>query len=310
MATILLTGGTGMIGTALSKELIAKGYDIIILTRYPERCRSANPKLRYAKWDIKNQWVDPTSISNSDYIIHLAGAGIADKRWTKKRKTELVASRAEGSRLLIKALNENSNKVKAVISISAIGWYGPDHGNSDKGFTETDPANNDFLGQTCQQWEASIEPVASLLNKRLVKLRTGIVLSNKGGYLAEIKKPLRFGLATIFSSGKQIVSWIHIEDLIRIFLFALKDQHIDGVYNAVAPAPVSNKALILELAKTMRGKYFIPVHIPSFALKLALGEMSIELLKSTRVSSAKIHNAGFTFLYPSIEAATRQLAGA
>lgn len=297
-----------MIGNALSKELLAKGYDVIILTRYAERYRSANPKLRYAKWDIKNQWVDPTAISHTDYIIHLAGAGIADKRWTKKRKVELVASRTEGSRLLIKNLNENSNKVKAVISISAIGWYGPDHGKNDKGFIETDPANNDFLGQTCQQWEAGIDPVASSLNKRLVKLRTGIVLTNGGGYFREIKKPLRFGLATIFSSGKQIVSWIHIEDLIRIFLFALENQHIDGVYNAVAPGPVSNKELIIESAKSVRGEYFIPVHIPSFALKMVLGEMSIELLKSVKVSSEKIHNAGFTFLYPSVEAAIRQLA--
>lgn len=308
--TVLITGGTGMIGTALSKELIAKGYDVIILTRYPERYRSANPKLRYAIWDIKNQWIDPTAISHSNYIIHLAGAGIADKRWTKKRKKELVESRIQSSRLLIRSLKEIDNNVKAVISISAIGWYGPDHENNDKGFMETDPVNNDFLGQTCQKWEESIEPVAFVLNLRLIKLRTGIVFSNEGGYFPEIKKPLRFGLATIFSSGKQVVSWIHIDDLVRIFLFSLENQKIEGVFNAVAPHPVSNKELILEVAKKIRGKYFIPVHIPSFILKLVLGEMSIELLKSTKASSEKIHNSGFVFLYPTIEAAIRQLAGA
>ena len=171
---------------------------------------------------------------------------------------------------------------------------------------ETDKPADDFLGQTCLLWEQSIEP-AEELGIRVCKLRTGIVLSNDGGALAEFKNPIKFGVAGILSSGKQIVSWIHIEDLCRMYIFAMENNNISGSYNAIAPRPVTNKLLTLQLAKAMKGTFFIPMHVPVFVLKLMLGESSIEVLKSTTVSCEKIKNAGFTFLYPSMEAALNNL---
>jgi hypothetical protein len=230
---------------------------------------------------------------------------VAEKRWTKKRKEELLNSRTQSSDLLAKTLKENRGKVKAVISVSGIGWYGPDK-EAQKSFVEIDPAHDDFLGTTCLQWEASIDPVAEL-GIRLVKFRTGIVLSNEGGALKEFKKPLKFGLAAVLGSGKQIISWVHIDDVCRMFLHALEHEKMNGVYNAVAPNPVSNKELTQKLAKKMKGRFFITAPVPSFVLKLVLGEMSIEVLKSTRVSAAKIQRAGFQFLYPTIDAALTAL---
>lgn len=308
MATVLITGGTGLIGTALCKLLSEKGHSIIILSRNKGEAKNQSPNITYAQWDIKAQTIEPHAIQSADHIIHLAGANVADKRWTKKRKQEIADSRTQSGALLVKALKENRNKVRSVISASGIGWYGEDTAAVIKrgGFSESDPAAEDFLGQTCVQWEQSIEPVTAL-GKRLVKLRTGIVLSNEGGALKEFRKPLRGGVAAILGSGRQIVSWIHIDDITRLYCHAIENEKLQGVYNAVAYQPVSNKTLMLELAKQMRGKFYLPMHVPSFALKIALGEMSVEVLKSATVSNEKIRHAGFKFLYPSLEAALNQL---
>ncbi|MEP6725196.1 MAG: TIGR01777 family oxidoreductase [Bacteroidota bacterium] len=308
MPTVLITGGTGMIGKALTNLLLQKGYDVIVVTRgKPDQKSAANAGLSYAYWNVLKQTIDIAAVQKADFIIHLAGAGVADKRWRKKRKNEIVESRTQSSALLVKALKDNSNQVKAVISASAIGWYGADPViPNPRPFTETDPAENDFLGETCRQWEESIEPVTQL-GKRLVKLRTGIVLSKEGGALNEFIKPLRLGIAAILGSGKQIISWIHIDDLCRMYLQAIEDESMEGVYNAVAPRPVSNKELTIDLAKAVKGKFYIALYVPSFVLKIVLGEMSIEVLKSTTVSANKIRGDKFNFIYPSIEAAVNQL---
>ena len=307
MATVLITGGTGMIGRRLTEILIAEGHSVIILTRQLPVSANAIKGVSYAKWDIPHQTIDRDAIGTTDHIIHLAGAGVADKRWSKKRKQEIIDSRTQSSALLVKALTEIPNQVQSVISSSAIGWYGADTILSrQNGFEETASADTEFLGETCRLWEESIAPVTAL-GKRLVKLRTGIVLSNEGGAFVEFKKPLRTGIATILGDGKQVISWIHVEDLCRMFVSAINNHEMAGAYNAVAPKPVTNKQLILEIAKQMRGRFYLPVYVPAFVLKIVLGEMSIEILKSATVSSHKVENAGFRFLYADMQAAIYQL---
>ncbi len=308
MPTVILTGGTGMIGKQLTSLLVSKGYEVIILTRQRSGYISDKEQVSYAQWDIEKKTIDRDAIEKADYIIHLAGAGVADKRWSKKRKEEIVSSRIESSALLVKSLQEIPNKVKAVVSTSAIGWYGPDTPASlQNGFKEDANADNAFLGHTCSLWEQSVEPIASLAI-RLVKLRVGIVLSNSGGALVEFKKPLKAGVASILGHGKQMVSWIHVEDLCNMFVYAMENDQLNGAYNAVAPHPVTNKQLTITLAKQLRHQFYIPVYIPAFVLKIMLGEMSIEVLKSANVSAHKIQLAGIDFNYPTIEEALKDLA--
>ncbi|HEY6062218.1 MAG TPA: NAD-dependent epimerase/dehydratase family protein, partial [Chitinophagaceae bacterium] len=217
MPTIVITGGTGLIGKALAKALLEKGYRIIILSRSSSD-KTIRGNLSYATWNVEQQTIDKETIAAADYIIHLAGAGVADKRWTKKRKQEIISSRVNSSKLIVDSLRTIPNNVKAVVSSSGIGWYlipNPSprsgEGSSSRKLEESDPPANDFIGSACKQWEESIEPVTQL-GKRLVKLRMGIVLSKEGGALKEFMKPLRFGIATILGSGKQIISWIHMDD--------------------------------------------------------------------------------------------------
>lgn len=306
MTTVLITGGTGMIGKALTAALVEKNYKVIILSRGAANQPTTN-NVSYATWNADNQTIDLDAFQRADYIIHLAGAGVADKRWTKKRKKEIVDSRVKTAALLVKACRETSNKLKGVVSASGIAWYPEDPIiPNPRPFREDDPVDDSFLGNVCKEWENSVEPFVQL-GKRVVKFRTGIVLSNEGGALAEFKKPVKFGIAAILSNGKQICSWIHIDDLVRLYISAIEDDNMRGVYNAVSPKPVSNKDLTIQLAREKKGSFFIPVHVPEFVLSAMVGELRVEVLKSTTVSCDKVHYAGFTFLYPTIEAALKQL---
>lgn len=307
METILLTGGTGTIGKNLTAHLLKKGYKVIILTRKLSASNSINAGVSYASWNINENKIDTDALQKADHIIHLAGAGVVEKRWTSAYKKEIQDSRTRSSALLIDAMVKTPNKIKTLVSASAIGWYGPDNAFTlQNGFTEDTLPYSDFLGDTCRLWEESVEPAASL-GKRVVKLRTGIVLSQHGGALEEFKKPLKFGTAAILGSGKQIVSWIHVDDMCRMYIESIQNPLLSGSYNAVATGPVSNKTLTLQLAKIMRKNAFIPIHVPAFVLKIMMGESSMEVLKSCTVNCKKIKDAGFTFLYPSIEAALNDL---
>ena len=197
MTTVIITGGTGTIGKRLSYFLTKKDYKVIIFTRNIPKKSPASNNISYAKWDVETGLIDEEAIQQADYIINLAGASVAEKSWTEERKDQIIESRTHAAELLVKTLAKVPNKVKAVISSSASGYYGPDNLLSlNDGFTEDDPAATDFLGDVCKQWEESIEPVTEL-GKRLVILRTGIVLSKKGGAYLEFIKPMKFKFATI-----------------------------------------------------------------------------------------------------------------
>jgi len=304
MQTVLITGGTGMVGTSLTQLLLSKGYQVIVLTRQPRVSKLSN--LSYAVWDIAKGTIDPLAIGKADTIVHLAGAGVADKRWSKKRKQEIVDSRVMSGALLVKYLTAHTHQVKTVVTASAIGWYGPDTAESlMNGFTETDPVDGAFLGDTCKRWEDSVKPLETL-GIKLVTLRIGIVLNKQGGALAEFIKPAQFGVATIFGTGNQMVSWIHFKDLCKMILFGIESASLKGVYNAVSPDPTSNKDLIIAITKKLRG-FYLPIPVPAFVLNIMLGEMSIEILKSAKVSSNKIQEAEFKFDYPTLDSALHDL---
>ena len=302
MATILITGGTGLIGRALTDVLVKDGHQVIILTRKP---KPSKDNIQYLEWNTDMQLLDRKAIENTDYIIHLAGANVAEKRWTMKQKQVIIDSRVMTGHLIVKGLKEIPNKVKAVISASGMGWYGPDNGGNEKGFLETDPAAEDFLGYVVSQWEKAISPVADL-GKRLVIFRKGIVLSEEGGAFAEFKKPLKFRTATTLGSGNQNVSWLHIDDAVRLYKAAIENEMMSGVYNAAAPQTVTNAELIKAISKAS-GKKNLSFHVPSFVLKTVLGEMSTEVLKSTKLNIDKLLSTGFQFKYPDIDSAVRDL---
>ena len=304
MRTILITGGTGLVGKALVKQLVQKNYKVIILTRSIKDYK-VEENVSYALWNVKENSIDVDAVKKADAIIHLAGAGVVDKKWTPSYKKEIKESRTKSSELLLKTLKNNVHKVQVIVSASAIGWYGADKIPGHY-FTENEKADDAFLGEVCKEWEASIEP-ATDLGIRVTKIRTGIVLSKDGGAYPEFKSSLKFGVASILGTGLQMVSWIHIDDLCRQYIFALENEHVQGSYNAVAPTPVSNKILTLAIANEVKGKFYIPVHVPQFFLKIIMGTRSIEILKSATVSADKIKKEGFIFLYPGVEAALKNI---
>ncbi len=303
MATVIITGGTGLIGTALSRLLASRGFEVIILTRTPDKQKTPAPGIRYAKWDVGKKTYDPEPFRKARYVVHLAGASVADKRWTEKRKKEILESRTQSSELLVRALTEVPNQIQTVASASAIGYYKESYSEQR---LETDPPDPGFLGECCRLWEESIAPVAAL-GKRLVIFRTGIVLSNKGGAFPELKMPVRFGVAAILANGKQIISWIHIDDMCRLYADALTDEKWNGIYNGVAPAPVTNKSFMIDLATRWKGSFYLPLPVPAFLLKLMLGEKSTEILKSSFVSAAKLKSQNFQFIFPTIDLALKDL---
>lgn len=305
MKKIIIAGGSGLVGGRLVNLLTGKGYFVTVLTRSKRKSDSAG--VQFSEWSPAENIINPEVIAEADAIINLSGENVAEKRWSKKRKEQILTSRVQSNQLLINTLKQTNHNCKCFISASAIGWYGPDNTESrQKGFTETAPAYQDFLGNTCKLWEASALEAESL-GVRTVILRTGIVLTKEGGALKEFLKPLKSGVAAIIGSGNQTVSWIHIDDVCRMYSYALEHETIKGVYNAVAPHPVTNEQLTLLSATQKRKKMFIPIHVPAFVIRIVLGEMSIEVLKSTTVSASKIKNAGFQFLFPGIQSALSDL---
>ena len=291
MSKVLITGGTGLVGSRLTELLLEKNHEVVILSRNPKEQNEF-------KWDIKNDFIDDKSFENIDYIIHLAGAGIADERWSDKRKKVIIDSRVETANLLFKKVKELNLNLKGFVSASGSGYYGAV--TSDKIFKETDKPGNDFLGEVCQKWEDAAHQFKAL-KVPVTILRTGIVLSKTGGALEKMKTPIISPLG----SGKQYLPWIHIDDLAEMYIYTI-ENNIEGVFNAVAPEHHTSKTFSKALAKNIN-RPFIGINVPSFALKLMFGDMSQILLKGSRLSSKKIEKNGYPFRFKTLNKALSNL---
>lgn len=299
-ATVLITGGTGMIGTRLTHLLQEKGYTVIHLSRSV----SGNEPVKTYQWNIKEQTIDPEALIQTDYVIHLAGAGIADKRWTDQRKEAIIRSRTESARLIQRSIaNLGSHSIKAFISASGMSYYGIDTG--DAWVNEDSPMGDGFAAEVVRQWENAADEM-SRLNLRVVKFRIGVVLSEKGGALPRLTQPIKLGAGAPLGRGGQYMSWIHLDDVCRLFIFAIEHENMQGVYNAVGPHPVTNQELTKAAADVLNRPLFLP-NVPSFVLKLLFGEMAQVVLGGSRVSNHKIREAGFEFEHPALHPALADL---
>ncbi len=278
--TVLLTGATGTIGTRLTLFLQEAGFSVCILSRSVQTI----PNVTTYLWDISQGQIDPQAIATADHIIHLAGAGIADQRWSKARKKEILDSRIQSTELLLSTLQTTPNRVQTFVCSSAIGFYGGDRG--DTLLTETSPTGTDFLATVTIAWEQAAEHIARL-GIRTVRLRTGVVLTMTGGALPKLLQPIRFNVGAPIGSGQQYMSWIHLDDLCRLYLRAVQDARWTGPYNAVAPHPATNEQVTRQIAQLVNKKIILP-NIPEFVIRLLFGELAVTILGSSRVSNHRI----------------------
>ena len=295
--TILITGGSGLVGTRLSELLSEKGYKVTHLSRNPK-----NKKFKTYYWDLAKEEIDAEAITSADAIVHLAGAGVADKRWNEARKKEIYDSRINSTQLLLAKVKELNPKLSYFLSASAIGYYGWDTG--DRLVDESTAKGDGFLADVVADWEKE----ASKFKEESVSIgsvRVGVVLSEKGGALVEIAKPIRLGFGAPLSSGNQYMSWVHLDDLCHVFIHMLENK-VEQVVNGVAPQPVTNKVLTKAIAKQLGKPLFLP-NVPTFALRLMVGEMADMLVGGNNVSSKKIEELGFTFQYPKLDQALQHL---
>lgn len=301
--TILVTGGTGFVGKGLVDLLLQKGYHVNLLVRR-EETGFENPNLKTFKWNVYEGKIDRHCIEKADAIIHLAGEEIAGKRWTDERKKQIIESRTKSIRLIYSLLRKNKNQVRHIISASAVGYYG-DRGN--ELLSEDSLPAKDFLAETCIEWEEAVDE-SRKFGLRIVKLRSGIVLGEHGGVLPQMNRFLPFGLSLIPGSGNQWVSWIHYDDAINTYLYALENQAMEGVYNMASPEPVTLHQLTHSISKAKKISPLF-VHVPVSILKIAIGEMSLMVLESTKVSSGKLKKSGYKFKYPEIGKAMKDIYG-
>ncbi|WP_448528946.1 TIGR01777 family oxidoreductase [Raineya sp.] len=299
MKHILITGGTGLVGKKLTELLLSKGYAVAYLSRK----KKPFPSVKVYEWNIYQKTIEKEAITEAEAIIHLAGAGVADKTWTESYKKEILESRVLSTQLLYETLEQTQHSVKSFISASAVGIYGFDTG--EQWLDENSPHGKDFLADVTEKWETEVQKIADL-GVRTAILRIGIVLAKEGGALPKLLQPIRWGLGAALGSGKQYMSWIHIKDLAQMFVFALENEHLKGVFNAVGNKPCTNAELTQAIAQTIHKPLFLP-NVPSFALKLMVGEMAQMVLGGNRVSNEKILQAGFQYQFPTLQEALKDL---
>lgn len=299
MKTVLITGGSGLVGRKLTRLLKERGYEVIWLSRE----RYVKGEIPRYRWDYRSGEIDGEAVDRADFIVHLAGASVGDERWTKYRKETIVNSRVQTAKLLFDTIKRRNKKLEAFISASAVGYYG--NKITENIFTEDDtPDEPDFLASTCRKWEAATLPFQEEPGVRTVIIRTGFVISKNSDAFKKMVFPIRLGLGSPIGSGWQYMSWIHIDDLCGIYLKAVEDAAMNGVFNAVAPEYINNADFMDRLARVLKRPFFMP-HVPRFVMRLVMGEAADLILGGSRISSEKIRDAGFEFKYRTAKQALR-----
>jgi uncharacterized protein (TIGR01777 family) len=295
---VLITGGSGFIGKHLTQLLIENGFSVSILSR---NFKQNSTDVSFYKWDLAKNFIEEDAVLKADYIIHLAGEGIAEKRWTIKRKQDIVQSRAKSVALVCSVLKKNNKQLEAFITASGIGIYGAINGELI--CSENTPPENDFLGSTCQSWELAADDVANL-GIRTVKIRTGLVLGKNDGFLKKLTPIFKLKLGSALGSGKQYMPWIHVDDLCGIYLESINNTEMIGAYNAAINDNTDNEGFSKILCKIYGYSLWLP-NVPAFLIRISLGEMSQILLAGRRVSSDKIEQLGFQFRFKNLQNALR-----
>ena len=294
---VLITGGTGLVGLRLSELLVELGFEVSHLSRNPTK-----GDYESFHWNVEKSEIDKEAIKNADIIIHLAGASVAGKRWTKAWKQEIYDSRIKATKLLVDAVRNHNSRLEHFISASAIGFYGWDTG--DNFVDESTEQGSGFLAEVVADWEKEVSTLDEFGVKNS-KVRVGIVLSDKGAALVEMMKPIKMGIGAPLGSGKQFMSWIHLDDLCRLFIHLIGLEE-SGVFNAVSPEPVTNRDFTKQLAAKLNKPLILP-NVPSFALRMLVGEIQTILTGGNKVSCKKIVQTGFDFQYPSLHSALKNL---
>ena len=298
MKNVLITGGSGMIGERLTDLLLQRGYHVSHLGR-----KKSVGKVTTYLWDIERNYIDPEALRDVDAIVHLAGVNIGEKRWTRKRKKQILDSRIDTARLLYNELKKQKHSVESIICAAGSSYYGLDNGG--KLAKEDDKSGDDFLAVVCQLWERELDKFREL-GLRVVKLRAAIVLSPKGGALKKMKRPIELFVGAVLASGSQLMTWIHIDDHCGIIIKSLEDGSMEGAYNSVAPNPVTNEQFTKEMASVLHRPIVLP-HAPAFILRVVFGEMAVLVLYGIRLSPEKIIRAGYTFRFTNLREALENL---
>lgn len=297
---ILIAGGTGLIGRPFCETLLAAGHAVTLLSRSPERV-TAPRAAKIAAWDGKTAQGWDHLLPTVDAVVNLAGENISARQWSPGQKQAILNSRVQAGKALVSGLEAAARRPRVLLQASAVGYYGS---TGDLRLDEDSPADTGFFGQICTAWEGSTLPAEGLGLRRVV-LRTGLVLTRSAGILSRVRLPVQLGFGGPLGTGRQWMSWIHIQDQVRAMVALLEDPRASGVYNLTAPEPLTNADFTRTLARVLRRPYWIPV--PEFALRLLLGEMSSLVLDGQRVIPARLMQAGFVFQYPALEAALRDL---
>lgn len=298
---VLITGGTGFIGLRLIKELKSQGHEVLGLTRNIEQAQRKDTDVIWIPWKSHNEIIDFTPYGKIDAIINLVGENLANKRWSNEQKKVIYNSRVEATRNLCKSIKESQGKIDTFISTSAIGIYG---NRRNEEIHEKSLIVDDFVGSLCRDWEEAVTSNSDIYNRSVI-IRVGLVLGKNGGMMEKLLPLFNLGLGGKLSHGNQYMSWIHLDDICRIFIKALNDHKMEGVYNGTAPFPVTNKEFTNTLGRTIRKSTFFSV--PRFALKVVMGEMAEHVLSGAKIIPKRLKEDNFHFLFPTVEVAIKDV---